>query len=137
MWKIIASVCMKQKMTHVIEDKRKYKVQKANGLRNQKRHMPFVSLLLLREMVVVSCFVWPASFVNVVRLAGRRMGRWLGWADRRVDRLAGRWVGGQAGRLTGWQVGRPKIRFRQLFNQYLYFLVLNTGFEVTCIKIIP
>ena len=42
-----------------IEDKRKYKVQRAHTHWNPKRHTPLVSLLLWHKMVAVRCFIWP------------------------------------------------------------------------------
>ena len=40
-------------------DKRKDKAQRAHTRRNPKRHIPLVSLLLLRKVVAVHCFIWP------------------------------------------------------------------------------
>ena len=53
---------------HVIKNKRKGKVQKADTCQNQKMHMPPMSLLLWHEMVVMRCFIWPLA----LRL-------WSGW----------------------------------------------------------
>ena len=58
-WYSIQFPCMKKKVImYVIEDERKGKAQKADTYRNQKRHMPSVSLLLWHEMVAMCCFVW-------------------------------------------------------------------------------
>ena len=48
-----------EETSSLIEDKRKDKAQRAHTRRNPKRHIPLVSLLLLRKMVAVHCFVWP------------------------------------------------------------------------------
>ena len=48
-----------KKTSSLIEDKGKDKAQWVHTRRNPKRHIPLVSLLLLRKMVAVHCFVCP------------------------------------------------------------------------------
>ena len=50
-----------KKTSSLIEDKRKDKAQRAYTHLHPKRHIPLVSLLLWRKMVVVCCFVWPLA----------------------------------------------------------------------------
>ena len=59
-WKINTSIWFRwmKKTSSLIEDKRKDKAQRAHTRRNPKRHIPMVSLLLLRKMVAMHCFVW-------------------------------------------------------------------------------
>ena len=44
---------------HIIEDKRKDKVQKAGTYQKWKRHLLHVNLLLWHEIVAMRYFVWP------------------------------------------------------------------------------
>ena len=100
----IHTLVLQEEHNHVIGDKRKGEVQRADTCQNHIWHIPLVSLLLWCEMVAMCCLLHLASSLTTV-----------------VRQTEGRQAGRQANENTDLKNSIPS---------HLCFIIFNAGFEV-------